>query len=129
MARRSTRRGQVRKTARRAYVGIKRRTRRSRRRVYYAARRRTRRTTRGLMKGQSGRAVKDCGMIAGGDAAAMLATRFMGPQIAGLDTPTVIGAGLIGWGVYKNKSQPIYAGFGALYPMIHNRMAGLIAGQ
>lgn len=128
MARRSTRKGMRRKSARRAYVGLKRRTRRTRRRAYYAVRRRSRRTTRGLLKGSSGRAVRDCGMIAAGDAAAMVTTRFAGPQIAGLDTPTVVGASLIGWGIYKNKAQPIYAGFGALYPMIHNRMASLIAG-
>lgn len=129
MARRtSTRKGMVRRSARRAYEGLGRRTRRPRRRAYRAIRRRGRRVKKGLIKGRSYDAMRDCGMIVAGDAAALATTRFYGPTIGGFQTPTVLGTALIGWGIYKNDKKPIYAGFGALYPMLHNRMASVIAG-
>lgn len=125
MARRkSTRKGQRRKTARRAYVGLKRRTRRARsytRRTYAAARRRS----TGMIKSRSMGALKECAWITGGSAAGLAVNRFM-PTVMGYSSDIVVGGGSLAWGIYKNDPKAIYLGFGALYPRIYNQLQSVI---
>lgn len=124
--RRSTRAGQRRKTARRAYRGLKRRTRRVRRSTYAFARRRSRKAATGIMRGASGRALRECAWITGGDAMGLAANRWMPSGVMGVSSATAVGAAALAWGIAKNDSKPIYLGFGALYPAIHNQLRGLI---
>ena len=122
---RSTRRGGVRKTARRAYTGLKRR----RTRYYAAARRTGRRAKSGgmaLMKGKGGEAIKDCSLIVAGDAIGLVAGKQW-PKVMGFKTSTALGVGALAWGIMKNRPEPIYLGFGALIPAIHNQMLGVLA--
>lgn len=126
MARRkSTRKGQRRKTARRAYIAVKRRTRRARaytRRTYAAARRRS----TGLIKSRSMGALKECAWITGGSAAGLAANRYMPAGVMGYGSDMVFGAGALAWGLYKNDPKPIYLGFGALYPRIYTQLQSVI---
>lgn len=125
---RSTRTGQYRKTARRAYTGLKTRARRAR---SYVRRRRGRITVGrkkngAMIKTRSMRALKECAWITGGSAAAMTVTKFVPGSYMGISTPTLLGVGAVAWGIYKNDDKPIYLGFGALYPDIYRKMADLI---
>jgi len=129
MARRkSTRKGQRRKTARRAYTGLKstRRRRRygSRRGRVSMARRRTKST--GMVKRRAMGAIKECAWITGGGALGTAANRFMPAGILGQQSDLVVGAGALAWGIYKNDPKPIYLGFGALYPRIQMQVNRLI---
>lgn len=129
MARRSTRRGMVRRTARRAYVRTKRRTRRVRRRASYAVRSRARRSSTGLMRGASGRAIKECAWITAGGAAGLAVGKWMPTQYMGMSSSTMLGVAALGYGVYKNDAKGIYIGFGALYPTIQRNIASAMGIQ
>lgn len=129
MARRkSTRKNQRRKTARRAYTGLKSTRRRRRygsRRGRVSFGRRTRRST-GLIKSRSMGALKECAWITGGSAAGLAANRYMPAGVMGYGSDLVFGAGALAWGLYKNDPKPIYLGFGALYPRIYTQLQSVI---
>jgi len=128
MARRSTRKGQLRKTSRRAYTFPKQKARRRRRRTTYPrVRARSPRRSTGLLKGRSGAALKECAWITGGSAVGIMAPGMLGAQIMGYPTATVVGAGAMAWGMYKNEDKPIYLGFGALYPQIYTQLQKMLA--
>ena len=128
MARRSTRRGQRRKTARRAYTGLKRTRRRrgfrSRRGRVTLPRRRTRST--GIVKARAMGAIKECAWITGGGAMGTAARRFMPAGFMGYSTDLVVGGGALAYGIYKNDPKAIYLGFGALYPRIQSQVNALV---
>ncbi len=130
MARRkSTRKGQRRKTARRAYVGLKTTRRRRRygsRRGRVSFRRRTRRST-GLVKARAMGAIKECAWITGGSAGGLLANRYAaGITYMGLSPSTLFGIGGLAYGVARNDPKAIYLGFGALYPRIYTQLQSAI---
>lgn len=129
MARRkSTKKGGVRRTARRAYTGFKttRRRRRygSRRGRVSMARRRTKST--GIVKARAMGAIKECAWITGGGALGTAANRFMPAGMLGQSSDLVVGAGALAYGVYRNDPKAIYLGFGALYPRIQSQVNRLI---
>lgn len=120
--RRSTRKGQPRKTARRAYVAKTRRRRTfgSRRgRIATYARRQTK---TGLVKARTMGALKECSWITAGSAAGLAAQRWMPAGYMGMSSPTLVGIGALGYGVWKNDPKGIYLGFGALYPAIYGQL-------
>ena len=119
--------GRVRKTARRAYTGIKRRASSAR---SYVRRRRgairtapRRRKSTALVKTRAMGALKECGWFTAGGAAGLLATKYMPGQYASMSSTTILGASALAYGVVKNNPKAIYIGFGALYPRIQNQMA------
>lgn len=124
--RRSTRKGQRRKTARRAYMKTARRRRRygSRRGRVSFARRRT--NSKALVKRRAMGAIKECAWITGGGAMGIVANRWMPNGIMGYQTDLVVGAGSLAYGIYRNDPKPIYLGFGALYPRIQQQVARLV---
>lgn len=131
MARRkSTRKGQRRKTARPAYFPKQKVTRRRRRRYSYpqATQRRasSRRRSTGIVKARAMGAITECAWITGGGALGTAANRFMPAGFMGYSTDLVVGAGALAWGIYKNDPKPIYLGFGALYPRIQEQVNSLI---
>ena len=123
--RRSTRKNQPRKTARRAYVAKTRRRRTfgSRRGRVSIARRRP---AAGLVKARTMGAIKECSWITAGSAAGLAAQRWMPGGYMGLQSPTLVGIGALGYGVWKNDPKGIYLGFGALYPAIYGQLAKFI---
>lgn len=127
--RRSTRKGQTRKTARKAYTGVTRRTRARAAygRARYATKRRAKSAGMGLIKGRSGKAIMECGWITAGGAAGLLAGKYMAGSYAGMSSDTILGASALAYGVMQNNAKAIYIGFGALYPRIQNQMATMIA--
>lgn len=127
--RRSTRKGQRRKTARRAYTGLATKTRRrrrfgSRRGRISVGRRRTRST--GIVKARAMGALKEVGWITAGSAAALATVRFMPGEYMGIATPTLLGLGALGYGIWRNDPKGIYIGYGALFPYIHQKLANVI---
>ncbi len=128
MARRraGTKAGARRRTARRAYRGLARRTRRVRRTTYAFARRRTARAATGIMSGASGRALRECAWITGGGALGIAADRWMPEGVLGMQSSTAVGAAALAWGIAQSDAKPIYLGFGAIYPAIQNQIRGLI---
>ena len=128
MARRSTRKGQLRKTSRRAYTFPKQKARRVRRRTTYprVRARSPRRRSTGILKGRSGAALRECAWITGGSAIGMVAPSMLGTKVMGYNTSTVVGAGALAWGMYKNDDKPIYLGFGALYPQIYTYLQKML---
>ena len=130
MARRkSTKKGGVRKTARRAYTGLKRRGRTVR---AYARRRRGRvsigrRYNRRALVGKGSRkALKECGFITAGGALGLLAQRYAQGNVLGLPSDYFGGAAAIAAGVAMDQHKLIYMGFGALYPYLYGRMGEMI---
>ena len=80
------------------------------------------------MKGKGGAALKDCSLVVAGDAAGiLLQTQY--PKVMGFNSSTLLGFGAIAFGAMRNRPEPIYIGFGALYPAIHGQLMGLIAGK
>lgn len=127
MARRSTRKGQMRTTARRAYFPKQKARRRRRAVTFRRVRARSPRRSTGLLKGRSGAALKECAWITGGSAVGIMAPGMLGKEIMGYPTATVVGAGAMAWGMYKNDDKPIYLGFGALYPRILFELQKMLA--
>ena len=128
MARRSTRKGQRRKTARRAYTGLKKTRRRRRygsRRGRVSFRRRSS-NSKGLIKRRAMGAVKECAWIAAGSATGLAATRWMPAGAAGMSSSTLFGLGALGYGVWRNDPKGVYLGFGAIYPEIYDRLRSVI---
>jgi len=123
--RRSTRKGQIRKTSRRAYT-------KTRRRRTFGSRRgrvtvgRARSAGRRIVKARTMTAVKECSYITAGSAAGLAAQRWMPGGYMGLQSPTLFGIGALGYGVYKNDPKGIYLGFGALYPAIYGQLQKFI---
>jgi len=128
--RRSTRKGQRRKSARRAYMGLKKTRRRrrygSRRGRISIARSSARRSKNAIVKRRAMGAIKECAWITGGGALGIVANRYMPNGIAGFQTDLVVGAGSLAYGIYRNDPKPIYLGFGALYPRIQQQVARLV---
>ena len=80
----------------------------------------------GLIKGRSGRALKECAWITAGGAAGLLAGKYMAGNYAGMSAETIFGASSLAYGVIQNNDKAIYIGFGALYPTIQRQVAELI---
>jgi len=126
--RRSTRKGQIRKTSRRAYTKTRRRrTFGSRRGRVSLARRRT--GTAGLVKARTMGALKECSWITAGSATGLAAQRWMPNGYMGLSSTTLVGIGALGYGVWRNDPKGIYLGFGALYPAIYTQLKQFILPQ
>ncbi len=126
--RRSTRAGQTRKTARKAYRGLKTTRRRRRfgsRRGRVSLRRKSNGGTK-LIKARTMTAVKECSYITAGSAAGLAAQRWMPQGALGLSSPTLFGVGALGYGVWRNDPKGVYLGFGALYPQIYNQLQKFI---
>jgi hypothetical protein len=131
MARRSTRKGQRRKTRskRRAYTGLATKTRRrrrygSRRGRISAVSRRPRAT--GIVKRRAMGALKEVGWVTAGSAAGLAAMRFVPGGYMGLSSPTLFGLGALGYGIWRNDPKGIYLGYGALFPEIYGRLSRII---
>ena len=123
-------RGGRRKTARRAYTGLKTRAKNAR---SYVRRRRgairmapKRRKSTSLVKTRAMGALKECGWFTAGGAAGLLATKYMPGQYASMSSTTILGASALAYGVAKNNPKAIYIGFGALYPRIQQQVARLV---
>jgi len=128
MARRSTRKGSARKTARRAYTGLKRRARTARSYVRRRGRVSVGRGTRstGIVKARAMGALREVTWITAGSAAALATVRFMPGQTMGIENTTLLGLGALGYGIWRNDPKGIYIGYGALFPYIHQKLADLI---
>jgi len=123
--RRSTRKGQIRKSSRPAYTKTRRRRRfGSRRGRVSIARRRT--GGAGLVKARTMGAIKECSYITAGSAAGLATQRWMPQGALGLASPTLFGVGALGYGVWRNDPKGIYLGFGALYPQIYTQLQKFI---
>jgi len=125
--RRSTRKGQIRKTSRRAYTTVVRRRRLGSRRGRVSIARR--RTGTGLVKARTMGALKECSWITAGSATGLAAQRWMPDRYMGMSSPTLVGIGALGYGVWKNDPKGIYLGFGALYPAIYGQLQKFILPQ
>jgi len=126
--RRSTRKGQIRKSSRRAY------TKTRRRRTFGSRRGRItnyprRQTKTGLVKARTMGALKECSWITAGSATGLAAQRWMPQGALGLQSPTLVGLGALGYGVWRNDPKGIYLGFGALYPAIYTQLQKFILPQ
>ena len=122
--RRSTRKGQIRKTSRRAYTKTTRRRRYGSRRGRVSVGRRTRST--GIVKARAMTALKDIGWMTAGSAAGLAAFRFVPGGYMGLSSPTLFGLGALGYGIWRNDPKGIYVGYGALFPDIYGRLSKII---
>lgn len=129
----ATKKGGRRKTARRAYVGLKRRARSARsyvrrRRGAIRVRRRSRGKGNALVKARSMTALKECGWITAGGTAGLLTRKYYTGSMRplGLAPEYFLGAAAIGYGIGFNKPKAIYMGFGALYPRLQGEIAKLI---
>lgn len=121
--RRSTRKGQIRKTSRRAYTKTRRR-RFGSRRGRVSVGRRTR--SAGIVKARAMGALKEVGWITAGSAAGLATVRWMPGKTMGIPNPTLFGLGALGYGVWRNDPKGIYIGYGALFPYIHQKLADFI---
>ncbi|GAI95218.1 unnamed protein product [marine sediment metagenome] len=127
MARRkSTRKGQRRKTAKRAYMKTTRRRRYGSRRGRVSVARPRRARSTGIVKARAMGAIKECAWITGGGALGTAANRFMPAGMLGQSSDLVVGAGALAYGVYRNDPKAIYLGFGALYPRIQQQVNRLV---
>lgn len=122
---RSTRTGQFRKTARKAYRGLKRTTRRYRSRRGAIRISRPRRDP-GFLRQGSKTALKDIGWMSAGAAGSAVYANYMPAGMWGLKPQHFFGAALGAYGIYRNDKKFIYAGFGAVMdevkPLINNLM-------
>lgn len=126
-------RGGRRKTARRAYTGLKRRAKSARsyvrrRRGAVRLRRSSKSKGTALVKARSMTALKECGWITAGGTAGLLTRKYYTGTMRplGMAPESVLGAAALAYGIGFNKPKAIYMGFGALYPRLQGELAKLI---
>lgn len=82
-----------------------------------------------MVKARSMKALKECSWITAGSATGLAAQRWMPQGALGLQSPTLVGLGALGYGVWRNDPKGIYLGFGALYPAIYTQLQKFILPQ
>jgi len=122
--RRSTRRGQLRLTSRRAYQGLRRRTRSGGRALGKSKEAASRALSRARKLSQELKdpmtAVKNSGMVLAGSAASGYGASkgWIPPTIMNIDSDALVGLGLGAAGFALKKKELVYLGTGFLAPYI-----------
>ncbi len=109
----STRRGQIRKTSRRAYEGLTKRKRSIKSSTAYRDLERKKLALQRRYKNLREKAgeldqVKKAGITAAGGALAGVATTYY-PHVYGVPTPILLGAGLVGYSAFYKGSMSVHA--------------------